>query len=259
VQTLIFASSCIHVMSDKERVILTRRAGRPFRMDETTDNDGVKEMRRVDDARDDADLSRDAGEAQRPPVDATGVPQLDQVLGGGIPRGSLFMVVGPPGSGKTTLATQIAFASARAGRGALILTAFSEPASKLIAHLRAFRFFDEALVGGPVRILSLEQFLRGGDLATLAQEMLAVARETRAGLVLLDGFGGVRGLDGGAAHAGRDDAGDQGDAANPSGRPGVPGGPDGDDGRQCNRAAAGRARRPRAPDARGGEDALLRA
>ena len=90
-------------------------------------------------------------------VDATGVPSLDAVLGGGLPRGALAIVVGPPGSGKTTLASQIAFAAARAGRRALILTALSEPTSKLVAHLRTFRFFDEALLGGPVQVVSLEQ------------------------------------------------------------------------------------------------------
>jgi len=143
---------------------------------------------------DDADLSTaEVGPAPRQ-VDSTGALQLDLVLGGGVPRGALLMVVGPPGSGKTTLAAQMAFAAARTGRDALILTALSEPTSKLIAHLRAFTFFDEALVGGPVRILSLEQFLPQG-LASTGEELLALAREERASLVLLDGFSGVRGAD----------------------------------------------------------------
>ncbi len=65
---------------------------------------------------DDADLSTaEVGPASRQ-VDSTGALQLDLVLGGGVPRGSLLMVVGPPGSGKTTLAAQMAFAAARAGR-----------------------------------------------------------------------------------------------------------------------------------------------
>ena len=127
-------------------------------------------------------------------IEATGVPNLDAVLGGGIPRGSLLMVLGPPGSGKTTLANQLAFTVARAGRRVLILTALSEPTSKLIAHLRAFKFFDEALIGGPVTILSLQQFLPQG-LAAAGEELLAIASERGADLVVLDGFRGMRGAD----------------------------------------------------------------
>src|SRR5437764_3758225 len=87
---------------------------------------------------------REAARAAASPVgDPTGVPNLDGVLGGGLPRGALMLVVGAPGSGKTTLALQMAFAAARAGRRVLILTALSEPTNKLIAHLRTFTFFTE--------------------------------------------------------------------------------------------------------------------
>ncbi|HMJ40023.1 MAG TPA: ATPase domain-containing protein, partial [Verrucomicrobiae bacterium] len=37
----------------------------------------------------------------------TGVPRLDVVLGGGLPVGSLTVIAGAPGSGKTILAQQI--------------------------------------------------------------------------------------------------------------------------------------------------------
>ena len=43
---------------------------------------------------------------------ATGVPGLDEVLGGGLPEFSFNLIAGPPGSGKTTLAHQMMFALA---------------------------------------------------------------------------------------------------------------------------------------------------
>ncbi|MBV9234102.1 MAG: AAA family ATPase, partial [Candidatus Eremiobacteraeota bacterium] len=38
----------------------------------------------------------------------TGMPEFDAVLGGGIVRGSLTLIGGPPGAGKSTLVLQIA-------------------------------------------------------------------------------------------------------------------------------------------------------
>jgi predicted ATP-dependent serine protease len=43
---------------------------------------------------------------------ASGVPGLDAILGGGLPEFSFNLIVGPPGSGKTTLAHQIMFSLA---------------------------------------------------------------------------------------------------------------------------------------------------
>jgi circadian clock protein KaiC len=125
------------------------------------------------------------------PLDSTGVPNLDLILGGGLIRGTLAIVVGPPGSGKTTLAIQMAFAAARAGRQVLILTALSEPNSKLLSHLRSYDFFDQALIGDQVQVLSLQPFLSSG-LMEMADQVIALVREAQGNFVVLDGFSGLR-------------------------------------------------------------------
>ncbi|HEX9035378.1 MAG TPA: ATPase domain-containing protein [Ktedonobacterales bacterium] len=125
------------------------------------------------------------------PLDPTGAPGLDEVLGGGIQRGSLAIIAGPPGSGKTILAHQIAFAAARAGRRTVVLTAFSEPTNKLLAHMRPFAFFDQDLLGQTLEVFSAQQFLRDGLLAA-TEGIIAALRAARAELVILDGFRGVR-------------------------------------------------------------------
>jgi circadian clock protein KaiC len=48
------------------------------------------------------------------------------VLGGGLRRGTIVMVIGPAGSCKTILGQQIAFASARRWEVALYFTGYSE-------------------------------------------------------------------------------------------------------------------------------------
>jgi circadian clock protein KaiC len=124
---------------------------------------------------------------------ATGVPGLDAVLGGGLQRGALVLLAGPAGSGKTTLAGQIAFNAARVGRRVLLLTALSEPSDKLLSHLRSFDFYDEDAVGDSVRVLSLQQFLPQGLTATTG-DVRTLVRQAPADLVVLDGFGSVRGV-----------------------------------------------------------------
>ncbi len=126
--------------------------------------------------------------------DPTGVPNLDAVLGGGLISGALALIVGPPGSGKTTLANQLAFAAAHQGRRAVVVSAISEPTSKLIAHLRTFDFFDESLIGDSVQFLSLGQYLSEG-LAATSEALIDIARKAHADVVVLDGFRGVRGSD----------------------------------------------------------------
>ena len=124
-------------------------------------------------------------------LDATGVPGLDMALGGSIHRGSLVIVAGPPGAGKTVLAHHMAFAAARAGRSVTILTAFSEPTYKLVAHMASFHFFDRDLLGGAVEMLSIQQFLKQG-LEAAAEEVVEVVRAARSQLIVLDGFRAVR-------------------------------------------------------------------
>src|SRR5438128_12228876 len=53
---------------------------------------------------------------------ATGVPELDRVLGGGLVPASLVLVGGEPGVGKSTLLLTALAAVSRAGRRALLVT-----------------------------------------------------------------------------------------------------------------------------------------
>ena len=63
-----------------------------------------------------------AGEAREAPRLASGVAEFDRVTGGGFVRGSVLLVGGDPGIGKSTLLLQAAAALARAGHRAVYIS-----------------------------------------------------------------------------------------------------------------------------------------
>jgi len=63
----------------------------------------------------------------------SGVPSLDELLCGGVDRGTSTLLIGPAGSGKSALATQYAVAAASAGERAVIY-AFDESLNTALAR-----------------------------------------------------------------------------------------------------------------------------
>ncbi|MCC6718743.1 MAG: DNA repair protein RadA [Acetobacteraceae bacterium] len=63
-----------------------------------------------------------AGAASPPPRTATGIAELDRVLGGGLVAGSAILLAGDPGIGKSTLLLQAAARLARSGRRVLYIS-----------------------------------------------------------------------------------------------------------------------------------------
>jgi circadian clock protein KaiC len=63
-----------------------------------------------------------------PPRSLIGIAGLDQVLGGGLPSGHLYLIDGEPGSGKTTLALQFLLSGRDLGEPVLYVTLSETPA-----------------------------------------------------------------------------------------------------------------------------------
>src|SRR6478735_918569 len=63
---------------------------------------------------------------------STGIPGLDDILGGGVTANRFYLVEGTPGTGKTTLALQFLIEGVRLGQPALYIT-LSETADELRA------------------------------------------------------------------------------------------------------------------------------
>ena len=119
---------------------------------------------------------------------STGVPGLDDILGGGVPEFSLNVLAGAPGCGKTTLAHQIAFANATPKNPALYFTVLGEPVLKMMRYQQQFSFFDASKVGNAVRFINLSDVALEKDLAAVLDEIIAQVTAANAGIVVLDSF-----------------------------------------------------------------------
>jgi circadian clock protein KaiC len=118
----------------------------------------------------------------------TGVPGLDEILGGGLPEFSFNLIAGPPGSGKTTLAHQLMFALATAKRPALYFTVLGEPPLKMLRYQQQFDFFDNAAINRSIRFVNLSEETLTGGLDSVLQRISAEVKAHPPALVFVDSF-----------------------------------------------------------------------
>lgn len=119
---------------------------------------------------------------------STGVPGLDEVLGGGLPEFSFNVIGGAPGAGKTTLAQQIMFALASPARPALYFTVVGEPPLKMLRYQQQFTFFDIERVSDSVRYINLSQDVVAGRLDGLLARIVEEVEAANPGVVVVDSF-----------------------------------------------------------------------
>jgi circadian clock protein KaiC len=134
---------------------------------------------------------------------ATGVPGLDELLGGGIPEFSFNLLAGTPGSGKTTMAHQIMFSLANPDRRALFFTVLGEPPLKMLRYQQQFPFFDVGKVNQSIKFINLASDLLDGDFDRVLARIADEVRNFSPSLVFVDSFRSVvqsaQGMDRGAA------------------------------------------------------------
>ncbi len=118
----------------------------------------------------------------------TGVPGLDEVLGGGLPEFSFNVIAGPPGCGKTTLAHQIMFALATHERPALYFTVLGEPPLKMLRYQQQFDFFDSEKVTSAIRFINLTDNTACGDLDKVLARITTEVEAQVPAIVFMDSF-----------------------------------------------------------------------
>lgn len=119
---------------------------------------------------------------------STGVPGLDELMGGGIPAGDAVMLAGPAGSGKTTFSTQFVAEGLRADE-AVVIVVFEEYPEEYLQRAKARnQDMAAAIKAGKLKLI----YLRPLDLSvdeTLA-EILEAVHEIDATRVVIDSLSG---------------------------------------------------------------------
>ncbi|MEL7237304.1 MAG: circadian clock protein KaiC, partial [Planctomycetota bacterium] len=149
------------------------------------------------------------------PRTPSGIPGLDQLLGGGMPKGRATLVSGTAGNGKTLAALHFSTAGAeQAGEGAVFIS-FEEPASQLRRTMASLNIdagkleeegklavieavpqpSPEEIAAGHDIISNEAELLDGSfDLSGLLARIDSAAKRVNAGRVALDSLAGLAGM-----------------------------------------------------------------
>ncbi|MCC2658490.1 MAG: hypothetical protein K0Q76_3598 [Panacagrimonas sp.] len=119
---------------------------------------------------------------------STGVPGLDLALKGGLPAGSVTLVRGPSGAGKTILGNQICHHHVAEGGTALFVTLLVENHARMQLHMSQLGFHRQEAYEQQLHFISAFRILEEGGLDALHVVMLREIQRLGATLVVLDGF-----------------------------------------------------------------------
>jgi circadian clock protein KaiC len=117
----------------------------------------------------------------------SGVDRLDALLGGGVERGSSTLLIGPPGSGKSTIAVQYAAAAAARGDHAAAFLLDETKAALLARSAGIGMTLKEGLGAGEIMLQQIDPAaISPGEFAQLVRDSV----ERGARVVIIDSLNG---------------------------------------------------------------------
>ncbi|HEY4185876.1 MAG TPA: ATPase domain-containing protein [Polyangia bacterium] len=119
---------------------------------------------------------------------ASGVAELDTLLGGGIDRGTATLVMGPAGSGKSSLVLRYALSAIERGEH-VALFAFDERIQTLLLRARGLGLgLEEAIASGRLRIKQIDPAEMGPGEFAASVNRAATEEQTR--IIVIDSLNG---------------------------------------------------------------------
>jgi len=111
-----------------------------------------------------------------------GVPELDAMMGGGVPAGYSLLLVGPSGSGKTILATEFLAEGVRLGETGVI-AAFEKSPNQLLSHK-----LNQLVQDGKVGVINTRTLDLSID--EILHDLVTMIEKTNAKRVVIDSLSG---------------------------------------------------------------------
>lgn len=119
---------------------------------------------------------------------STGVAGLDTLLNGGLVSGGVYLIMGRPGTGKTTLGNQACFSHVASGRRAVYVTLLAETHTRMLKNMTSMAFFDADAIGTNIAYVGAYLVLRERKLGGLLQLLRRVLADEKPSLMVLDGL-----------------------------------------------------------------------
>jgi circadian clock protein KaiC len=118
----------------------------------------------------------------------TGVPGLDEMMGGGIPEGDVVMLTGPAGSGKTTFASQFVAQGLSEGANCVVAVFEEYPEAYLARAKSGSVDFSQMIAANRLAVVYLRPMTLSVD--EMLVEFLNVVQRVGAKRVVIDSLSG---------------------------------------------------------------------
>jgi circadian clock protein KaiC len=117
----------------------------------------------------------------------TGIPGLDEVIEGGFPSPSVLLLLGEPGTGKTTLAMQSLFYGAKNGETVIYMTGVAEPVFMIKKFMSNFSFYEGSFIeNSKIQFWDLGSSIQTMGTKKALDAITDIVRETNASRVIID-------------------------------------------------------------------------
>lgn len=114
---------------------------------------------------------------------------MDLILNGGFVKGGVYLLLGPPGTGKTIFANQMCFHHAKKKSGNIVyVTLLAESHGRMMENLRPLDYFEDKDVSESIHYMGGYHVLEKDGLKGFLRLIAGIVKEKNASILMIDGM-----------------------------------------------------------------------